>query len=67
MKETTKIALLAGGAVATVVGGYFGKKFIANKVFTTAVANAAEAAKESASELSDAAKEVVDEVIDSEE
>lgn len=65
MKETTKIVLLAGGAVATVVGGYFGKKFISTKGFGKTVETVTEAAKDSASDLSDAAKEVVDEVTDS--
>ena len=65
MKDTTKIALVAGGAVVAVVGGYFGKKFISTKGFGKAVETVAEASKDASGDISDAAKEVVDEVTDS--
>lgn len=65
MKDTTKVALVAGGAVVAVVGGYFGKKFISTKSFSKAVKTVTEASKDASGDISDAAKEVVDEVTDS--
>lgn len=67
MKDTTKVALVAGGAVVAVVGGYFGKKFISTKSFGKAVEAVKEASKDASGDISDAAKEVVDEVKDSAE